>query len=41
MWLEKLGLDDAVGAVSIHGFGDATGTILLAFLAPPEFRPGL
>lgn len=36
LWLEKLGLDDAVGAVSIHGFGGATGTILLAFLAPPE-----
>ena len=40
LWLEKLGLDDAVGAVSIHGFGGATGTILLAFLAPPEFLGG-
>lgn len=40
LWLEKLGLDDAVGAVSIHGFGGATGTILLAFLAPPEFLSG-
>ncbi|TGE36525.1 ammonium transporter [Desulfosporosinus fructosivorans] len=40
LWLEKLGLDDAVGAVSIHGFGGATGTILLAFLAPSEFLNG-
>lgn len=40
LWLENLGLDDAVGAVSIHGFGGATGTILLAFLAPQEFLGG-
>ncbi|TGE32155.1 histidine kinase [Desulfosporosinus sp. Sb-LF] len=40
LWLEKLGLDDAVGAVSIHGFGGATGTILLAFLAPSEILDG-
>ncbi|AET69487.1 ammonium transporter [Desulfosporosinus orientis DSM 765] len=40
LWLEKLGLDDAVGAVSIHGFGGAAGTILLAFFAPLEFLGG-
>ena len=40
LWLEKLGLDDAVGAVSIHGFGSATGTILLAFFVPAEFLGG-
>jgi len=40
LWLEKLGLDDAVGAVSIHGFGSATGTILLAFFVPQEFLGG-
>ncbi|EGW36181.1 histidine kinase [Desulfosporosinus sp. OT] len=40
LWLEKLGLDDAVGAVSIHGFGGATGTILLPFLVPAEFLSG-
>jgi len=40
LWLEKLGLDDAVGAVSIHGFGGATGTILLAFLVPTESLGG-
>jgi len=40
LWLEKLGLDDAVGAVSIHGFGSAIGTILLAFFVPQEFLGG-
>lgn len=40
LWLEKLGLDDAVGAVSIHGFGGATGSILLAFWAPEQFLGG-
>ncbi|WP_407312686.1 histidine kinase [Desulfosporosinus sp. SB140] len=40
LWLEKLRLDDAVGAVSIHGFGGASGTILLALLAPQEFLGG-
>ena len=40
LWLEKLGLDDAVGAVSIHGFGSAIGTISLAFFVPPEFLGG-
>lgn len=38
--LEKLGLDDAVGAVPIHGFGGAAGTILLAFFAPENFLGG-
>ncbi|KLU63179.1 ammonia channel precursor [Peptococcaceae bacterium CEB3] len=38
--LEKLGLDDAVGAVPIHGFGGAAGTILLAFFASPQFLGG-
>lgn len=38
--LEKLGLDDAVGAVAIHGFGGAAGTILLAFFAPERFLGG-
>ena len=33
--LERLRLDDAVGAVPIHAFGGAAGTILLAFFAPP------
>ncbi|MDQ7092142.1 ammonium transporter [Desulfosporosinus sp. PR] len=40
LWLEKLRLDDAVGAVSIHGFGGASGTILLALFAPQEFLGG-
>lgn len=40
LWLEKLGLDDAVGAVSIHGFGGAAGTILLPLLMPAEFLSG-
>ncbi len=35
--LEQLGLDDAVGAVPIHAFCGATGTILLAVLAKPEY----
>ena len=30
--LERLKIDDAVGAVSIHGFGSVTGLILVAFL---------
>ncbi|WP_088227426.1 ammonium transporter [Desulfosporosinus sp. FKB] len=38
--LEKLGLDDAVGAVPIHGFGGAAGTILLALFTPAEFLGG-
>lgn len=38
--LEKLGLDDAVGAVSIHGFGGAAGTILLALFAPLGYLGG-
>lgn len=38
--LEKLGLDDAVGAVPIHGFGGAAGTVLLAFFASPQFLGG-
>ncbi|RIV17223.1 ammonium transporter [Alicyclobacillaceae bacterium I2511] len=40
LFLEKLGLDDAVGAVPIHGFGGAIGTLLLAFFASPEFLGG-
>lgn len=38
--LEKLGLDDAVGAVPIHGFGGAVGTILLAFFIPDSLLDG-
>lgn len=38
-FLERLGIDDAVGAVSIHAFGGATGTILLALLAAPDKLP--
>ncbi|MGC7870627.1 ammonium transporter [Desulfosporosinus sp. SYSU MS00001] len=38
--IEKLGLDDAVGAAPIHGFGGAAGTILLALFTPAEFLGG-
>jgi Amt family ammonium transporter len=38
--LERLRLDDAVGAVPIHAFGGATGAILLAVLAPPGYLAG-
>lgn len=40
LWLERHRLDDAVGAVSIHGFGGAVGTLLLAFFAAPQFLGG-
>lgn len=36
IFLEKLKLDDAVGAVPIHAFGGAAGSLLLAFLVSPE-----
>ncbi len=39
-WLERRRLDDAVGAVPIHGFGGAVGTLLLAFFAAPQFLGG-
>lgn len=38
--LERLGLDDAVGAIPIHGFGGVSGTLLLAFFASPQFLDG-
>ena len=38
--LERLRLDDAVGAVPIHAFGGATGTILLAVFAPQGYLVG-
>jgi Amt family ammonium transporter len=38
--LERLRLDDAVGAVPIHAFGGATGTILLAVFAPAGYLVG-
>lgn len=34
LFLEHLRLDDAVGAVPVHAFGGAAGTIMLALLAP-------
>ena len=37
--LEKLGIDDAVGAVPVHGFAGAWGTIALALLAPLDSLP--
>jgi Amt family ammonium transporter len=40
VWLERRRLDDAVGAVPIHGFGGAVGTVLLAFFASPQFLGG-
>jgi len=40
LWLERRRLDDAVGAVPIHGFGGAVGTLLLAFFAAPQFLDG-
>ncbi len=40
LWLERRRLDDAVGAVPIHGFGGAVGTLLLAFFAAPQFLGG-
>jgi len=39
LFLERGRLDDAVGAVPIHAFGGATGTILIAFLVSPEQLP--
>ncbi len=39
-WLERLHLDDAVGAVPIHAFGGATGALLLAVFARPEYLVG-
>ena len=38
--LERLRLDDAVGAVPIHAFGGATGALLVAFFARPEYLAG-
>ncbi len=40
LWLERRRLDDAVGAVPIHGFGGAVGTLLLALFAAPQFLGG-
>ena len=33
---QKLHIDDPVGAVSVHGVGDITGTILTGLFAAPE-----
>lgn len=37
--LEKLGIDDVVGAAPVHGFAGAWGTVGLAFLAPAAALP--
>jgi ammonium transporter, Amt family len=37
--LEKFRIDDAVGAIGIHGFAGIVGTIGLAFLAPVSSLP--
>lgn len=36
---KKFKIDDAVGAIGVHGFAGAIGTIALAFLAAPETLP--
>ncbi len=39
-WLEqRLGIDDAVGAIGVHAFAGAAGTIALVFLAPVDLLP--
>lgn len=38
-WLERRGIDDAVGAVAVHGFAGALGTIGLALVAPADALP--
>lgn len=40
-WLieRKFKLDDAVGAIGVHGFSGVAGTLLLAILAPAENLP--
>lgn len=35
-WLERMRVDDAVGAIGVHGFAGVAGTIGLALLAPAE-----
>ena len=35
----RLKLDDAVGAIGVHGFAGVTGTLALCFLAPAELLP--
>ncbi|MCO6185607.1 ammonium transporter [Rhizobium sp. L1K21] len=37
---KRWGIDDAVGAIGVHGFAGVAGTIGLAFLAPSEHLPG-
>lgn len=37
--LEKRGFDDAVGAISVHGFAGAWGTIAVALIAPLDSLP--
>lgn len=37
--LEERGLDDAVGAISVHGFAGAWGTIAVALFAPLDSLP--
>ncbi len=36
---ERFQIDDAVGAIGVHGFAGATGTLLLALLAPAANLP--
>ena len=39
-WLEtRLRIDDAVGAIGVHGFAGVAGTLALALLAPVEALP--
>jgi len=37
--LEKRGIDDAVGAIPVHGFAGAWGTVALALIAPQDALP--
>ncbi len=36
---KRLRIDDAVGAIGVHGFAGVVGTLLLALLAPMEMLP--
>ena len=39
IFLEKIKIDDPIGAISVHGFAGAFGTIALAVVAPVEALP--